>query len=227
VLPRRLLLCLVALPSACAHSSPAATDASSACRRLVESEPKDFADAMACVLDLGPTAAVPLATALRERPHGTGVEAALATLGALGGDDAVETLVSFVADRHPEAAAAALALGDCHQERTRMPLLEAAMDRLADPRLRAAACASLLRLGERQNVRLLVRGILLAGTPAGHDLEADLGLPQRPRWAYERYLLQRALRSVAGQDFGLDTDAPWQRLAECAERVDTWLESQR
>ncbi len=178
---------------------------------------------MTIVLALGPVASTPLIAALREQPDAPGVEAALATLGRLGGDGARELLLETVQDRAPYAAAAALAIGDCADATSAQPLLLTATDRLADPTLRAAACATLLRIGIRSEVRSLVRGILLAGTPHGRELERELGLPRRPRWAYERYLLQQALRDAAGEDFGLDTDAPWDAMLACADRVDSWL----
>ena len=45
--------------------------------------------------------------------------------------------------------------------------------------------------------------------------------------AYERYLVQVALRQAAGTDFGLDTDASWPQLQQCADKVSAWLEEQR
>lgn len=218
-----LSIALGALASGCAHSVADASRADDACRALVAAQPCDFAKSIADVMALGTEAAVPLAAALRAQPDAPGAEAALATLGRLGGSDARVLLTETVVDRAPQAAAAALALGDCADAGSAPPLLDAASDRLADPTLRAAACASLLRMGVRAEVRGLVRGILLAGTPHGRELERELGLPRRPRWAYERYLLQQALRDAAGEDFGLDTDAPWAALLACADRVDVWL----
>lgn len=180
---------------------------------------------MACVLDLGRPAVPSLVAALEAEPTGAGVEAAIAVLGRLGGDDARTWLLDALAARDGVEAFAALALGDCGTQDDRPALLVAATDRLADPQLRAAATASLLRLGCRRDVRSLVRGLLLAGTPAGRELERELGLPHRPRWAYERHLLQLALRDSAGTDFGLDTDAPWSELSRVADAVDRWLES--
>lgn len=218
-----LSIALGALAPGCAHSVADARRADDACRALVAAEPHDFAKSIAAVLALGAQASTPLVAALRSRPDAPGAEAAFATLGRLGGADARALLTETVVERAPQAAAAALALGDCADAQAAQPLLDAASDRLADPTLRAAACASLLRMGLRAEVRGLVRGILLAGTPHGRELERELGLPRRPRWAYERYLLQQALRDAAGEDFGLDTDAPWAKLLECADRVDAWL----
>jgi hypothetical protein len=36
-------------------------------------------------------------------------------------------------------------------------------------------------------------------------------------------LLQQALLAAAGQDFGMDTDAPWDELLAAADRIDAWL----
>lgn len=176
------------------------------------------------VLDLGPDAAPDLVDALRAEPDGPGVEAAVAVLGHLGGQPARDHLRATLQERDAAAAFAALALGDCGGDAERLVLREAARDRLADPLVRAGAAASLIRLGDRASVRTLVRGFLLAGTPPGRELEKELGLPHRPRWAYERHLLQLALRDAAGTDFGLDTDAPWEDLARVADAVDRWLE---
>lgn len=211
-------------PTDSAKSVPPGLDA---CRALVRAEPSNWPETMTAVLELGPTAAPALLAALREHDDGSGAEAAVAVLGRLGGVEARELLRDLVGDRGPMAAAAALALGDCGLPLDRTLLLATAEDRLADATLRAASTASLLRLGARDEVRNLVRGILLAGTPYGRELEQALGLPHRPRWAYERHLLQLALRDIAGQDFGLDTDAPWADLSRTATAIDLYLQTSR
>ncbi|MGE3171042.1 MAG: hypothetical protein AB7O97_00350 [Planctomycetota bacterium] len=194
------------------------------CDALVAAAPGDWPVAVPAVLDGGPAAAGPLAQALRRRPDGAGAEAALAVLGRLGGDVARELLLERVADRTPLAPAAALALADCGADADRPVLRAVAADRLADPTLRAAVAHTLLRLGDRAEVRELVRAIALADTPAGRPLQDRLGLPHKTRWAYERYLLITALRAVANGDFGLDTDASWPMLEQAAARVDEWLQ---
>jgi hypothetical protein len=193
------------------------------CRELVEAKPHQFAERMRAVLDVGQSAAATLAGELEGMPEATGVDAALATLGRLGGPEATRTLLRFLADRGPHASAAALALADCPADGVREQLQATVEDRLADPTTRTAAAASWIRLGAGNEVRTFVRGVMLAGTPHGQQLEPQLGLPRRPRWAYERYLLQQALLAVAGQDFGMDTDAPWDELLAAADRIDAWL----
>lgn len=178
---------------------------------------------MTAVLDRGPAAADALLRTIADEPTAPGVEAATAVLGRLGGTAARAYLAQTVDERLDHAAFAALALGDCGTAAEKAVLQAAADDRLADPLLRAGAAASLLRLGERRSLRNLVRGILLAGTPSGREHERALGLPHKPRWAYERHLLQLAFLDTAGTDFGLDTDAPWDELARVADRVDQWL----
>jgi len=193
------------------------------CRGLVEAKPHQFADRMRSVLDVGAVAAATLAEELEATPDADGVDAALATLGRLGGPDATRTLQRFLADRGPHASAAALALAECPAEGVREQLRTTVEDRLADPTTRMAAAASWIRLGAGIEVRTFVRGVMLAGTPHGLQLEQQLGLPRRPRWAYERYLLQQSLLAAAGQDFGMDTDAPWDELLAAADRIDAWL----
>jgi len=193
------------------------------CRDLVDSKPHQFADRMRAVPELGQGAAATLARELDATPEAAGVDAALATLGRLGGADATRTLQRFLADRGPHASAAALALAECPADGVREQLRATVEDRLADPTTRTAAAASWIRLGAGNEVRTFIRGVMLAGTPHGQELEPQLGLPRRPRWAYERYLLQQALLAAAGQDFGMDTDAPWDELLAAADRIDAWL----
>ncbi len=235
-----LFLTLLLAGGACSGPKASTSGTDEAARgimqRLVAASPTDWDRALTMALDLGPSAAPDLVAALQANPDGLGWEPALAALGELGSEQGRSLLRSRIAERSEQSAAAALALGRLGmQRRSRSAgseqaaaddvqlLVEAAQDRLADPTLRAASAASLVRLGALAPARRLVRGILLAGTPHGRALEAELGLPHRPRWAYERHLLQLALRDAAGQDFGLDTDAPWDRLLATADRVDRWL----
>lgn len=196
-----------------------------ACRQLVLAEPARWPATMNNVLELGPEASSTLAALLREHEEAPGAEAATAVLGRLGGAAARTLLCELIGDRSTLSGTAALALSDCGTEDEHPLLMATAADRLADPTLRAACAATLLRLGVRRELRALVRGILLAGTPAGRALEQQLGLPHRPRWAYERYLLQLALRDAVGSDFGLDTDAPWAELERVANAIDAYLEN--
>jgi hypothetical protein len=89
------------------------------CRDLVDAKPHQFAERMRAVLDLGQPAAAALAIQLEATPEAEGVDAALATLGRLGGADATRTLQRFLEGRGPHASAAALALAECPAEGVR------------------------------------------------------------------------------------------------------------
>ena len=232
--PRLLAALGACIAASCAGPAPTpATRATTAdpieqaCAELLDAPPERMTDALRATLALGREAAPKLAALLTKRPDAANVDAGLAALGTLGGADARATLREFLLARGPHAAAAALALAGCAEDSDRDELLAIVRDRLADPALRTACAATLLRLGTRAEVAEFVRGVLLAGTPHGRELEASLGLPRRPRWAFERYLLQRALVDAAGQDFGLDTDAPWDALKAAADRIDAWLRPTR
>ena len=232
--PRLLAALGACIAASCAGPAPTpATRATTAdpieqaCAELLDAPPERMTDALRATLALGREAAPKLAALLTKRPDAANVDAGLAALGTLGGADARATLREFLLARGPHAAAAALALAGCAEDSDRDELLAIVRDRLADPALRTACAATLLRLGTRAEIAEFVRGVLLAGTPHGRELEASLGLPRRPRWAFERYLLQRALVDAAGQDFGLDTDAPWDALKAAADRIDAWLRPTR
>jgi hypothetical protein len=193
------------------------------CRELLRAPPSSWAQQLPPVLALGAPAATALVEELRADPRAVGAQAAVAALGQIGGDDVASYLCEQVRDRSDLATEAALSLGTRGDRAARELLQATADDRLTDATLRAACAASLLRLGVREPIARLVRGIVLAGTPTGQELQRELGLPDKPRWAYERYLLQRAFRQTRGDDFGLDTDSPWPDLAAVAERIDQFL----
>ena len=222
----QLGLCLSACTTSGPEPRPTPADPDPierACSDLLGAPPERMTDALRAVLALGRDAAPTLARLATANPESPNLDAAFAALGSLGGPEAHTTLREFTLERGPHATAAALALAGCAQTTDRTDLLAIVDDRLADPALRTACAATLLRLGTRSEISDFVRGVLLAGTPHGRELESRLGLPRRPRWAFERYLLQLALRDAAGQDFGLDTDAPWDELRDAADRVDAWL----
>jgi hypothetical protein len=193
------------------------------CRELLQASPDGWAQRLPPVLVLGAPAATALVELLRADPQAPGAQAAVAALGRIGGDDAAAFLREQLAQRTELAAEAALSLGTRADAAATDALQATADDRLADATLRATCAASLLRLGVRQPVARLVRGVVLAGTPAGRDLQRELGLADKPRWAHERYLIQHALRQVHGDDFGLDADAPWPALVAAADRIDLFL----
>jgi hypothetical protein len=224
-----LLLCLPSCAGTGSAPDPAAPGPATfqGCRDLVQAPPSQWHERLPIVLALGAPAAPALVEAIAAEPTAPGAQAAVAALGQLGGDGTSTFLRQLLADRSELATEAALALGALGDQDARAPLLAAANDRLADPTLRAACAASLLRLGVRAEIAPLVRAILLAGTPPGQPAQQALGLPDRPRWAHERYLIQRALRDVRGDDFGLDTDAPWPALEATAAQVDAFLTGQQ
>lgn len=225
---RPVLLTLL-LP-ACASSppgppAPLAPDAvTEPCGVLVQAPPAEWATVLPPVLALGAAGAAPLIAALQRHPSAPGAQAAVAALGRTGNPAAVPFLLAVVADRGEQAVEAALALGELAPLEHAAALQSVVDDRLADATLRTACACTLLRLGIRRPVAPLIRGVLLAGTPAGQDLQVRLGLPERPRWAHERYLIQRTLRHTAGTDFGLDTDASWPDLLASADRIAVWLQ---
>jgi HEAT repeat protein len=173
----------------------------------------------------GPAASPALVAALQTHPGAPGAAAAIAVLGRIGDTAAVALLQELVTDRGPLATDAALALGERRAKAAEAVLCACVDDRFADPTLRTAAAVALVRLGRADAAHSLLRGVLLAGTPAGQALQRELGLPEKPRWALERYLVQRMLQQEAGTDFGLETDASWPDLEEAATRITTWLES--
>ncbi|MBK8096600.1 MAG: hypothetical protein IPK26_05800 [Planctomycetes bacterium] len=193
------------------------------CRALVHAEPKAWAAALPPVQGLGAGAAPLLVDELRAQPTAPGAQAAVAALGRLGNPAAEPFLLELLHDRGDLALEAAQALGTLPAAAATNALLDTMRDRLADATLRTACAASLLRLGQTAAVREFIVAVLLAGTPDGQQGAQRFGLPNKSRWAHERHLLIRALQAVAGQDFGLDTDAPWPALSAATARVDAWL----
>ncbi|MFY9344426.1 MAG: hypothetical protein WAT39_18175, partial [Planctomycetota bacterium] len=96
------------------------------------------------------------------------------------------------------------------------------------PALRTAAACALVQLGERRQALPFLRAVLLAGSPAGVQPGATVGLPVRTRWALERYLVQRLLQHEGEPALaaGLDPDASWPELEQVTERFCRWLERQ-
>lgn len=222
----------IAVPSAPKERATALP--AEACNALIAAQPAEWPERLPIVLACGTAATGPLLSGLQRDPEAPGAQAAIAALGQLGGEDARRGLVDLLARHGDLATEAALALaaaapplGPTAVVDTRAALLPIAADPLADPTLRAACAHSLLRLGARDQVRDLVRAIVLADTPGGRGVQQLVGLPAKTRWAYERYLVAAALAAVAGPEFAFDTDAPWPALAAAADRIDSWLGSQR
>lgn len=221
VKPHALLFALLA---ACA-AAPSAPPTSPAAAALLAAPAERWADAILASLPISAADTADLAKALLAAPTAPGAPAAIAVLGAsayAGGDAA---LVQLVADRGALATDAALALSD-RRAALAYDVLAAAMDdRAADPALRTAAACALVRLGHARAAQPLLRGVLLAGTPKGEALGRQLGLPVRPRWALERYFVQRLVLRENDPEFAyaLDADVSWPELERLADRLDAWL----
>ncbi len=198
-----------------------------AAQDLLQAPPQEWPTRMAGAFEHGERAVAPLVAGMRADPDAPGAQAAIRLLGILGGEAALSFLQQQLQERGRNATEAALALGEARGAMAVPLLLETARDRLADATLRCACVASLVRLGSGREVRGLVRAVVLAGTPAGEPLRLEHGLPQRSRWALERYMLQRALLAASGDDFGFDTDSPWPDLERAAGAIDAWLTAPR
>ena len=224
---RAFLPCL--LFAACAAPRPATERAEpelpARLTALVESTAADWPTRIAASLPMREDEARALLAAVRRRPTAPGAPAAIAALGRCGRAIDDEVLAEFVADRGNLAIEAALALGDRKPTNVTEVLRAAVDDFAADATLRTAAACALARMGHGAEVAPFLAAVLLAGTPAGAAAGARHGLPVRPRWAMERYLVQRLLLREGASDLAqrLDPDASWPALeAICAEVV-AWL----
>lgn len=192
---------------------------------LLEAAAAEWPDRIAASLPMREDEARSLLAAVRRRPTAPGAPAAVAALGRCDRaiDDAV--LAEFVADRGNLAIEAALALGERKPPTAADALRAAVADFAADATLRTAAACALARMGHGAEVAPFLAAVLLAGTPAGAAAGARHGLPVRPRWAMERYLVQRLLLREGATDLAhrLDPDASWPALATVTADVVTWL----
>lgn len=215
----RIVLLFVA---ACAAAPPPAGDP---CAELFAAMPHEWPERLPVAYSLGAPATPRLLALLRERPDAPGAPAAVCVLGRLGGDGVVSALQSLLIDRSPLAVDAALALGQLRAT-TAVGALQACVDDpVADATTRTAAACALVRCGAGAAATPLLRAVLLAGTPAGATSGRELGLPQRPRWALERYLVQRMLAQEGASELALalDPDASWPDLVAVTERIVAWL----
>lgn len=162
-----------------------------------------------------------LLRALERQPRGAGVQLALATLGKLGDPAATAYLEAQLSKGNAELSSeAALALGRLPSPAS-IAVLQAEMDRSRrDPLVRTAAAVALLDLGEVELSLPFLHAILLAGTPYGLALQQEFALPDRGRWAHERYLAISAIgRHFDGETFGLDPDSSWPSLKASVDRL--------
>jgi HEAT repeat protein len=213
---------ILLLLTACSTAGvPVAADSDAAVRALADSGPGRWHETLPPVLRSGPAAGAPLRRELARQPQAPGRQAVVAALGRSGDDRAAAELLRLVATRDPDAAEAAIALGACGSAAAWPALREAACDAQAPTRLRAAAAAALLRLGERQTSVPLLAALLLASTPQGRERARTHALPFQTRWAEERWLAIDAIAQACdGETFGLDPDAPWPRLAAGVEQFE-------
>lgn len=215
--PVVLALLLVPLTTGCQDTTLLTSQRLEPCRALVAAPPDAWREHWHKVHDLGPETTPVLVRCLEENPTGPGRQAAIHLLGEWRHPDraADAFLQGLVKAGSPDATAAALAIGK-RQDRTAVPLLVATVkDHSVPVTTRTAAACALLDLGETQQAVPLLRAVLLAATPYGHQLEREQGLPLKTTWALERYMVIEAIRRFShGKTFGLDEDAPWPTLRD-------------
>ncbi len=216
--------CTMAPPAPLTPDGPPATG--DPCALLIAAAPHEWAERLPPVHQLGPTAAPRLLQLLAEQPGAPGAPAAVACLGRLGGDGIGAFLTEQIQQRSALGVEAALALGELRDATSAATLTACVDDRFADATLRTAAACALVRLGERKAATPLLHAVLLAGTPAGVDRQQAMGLPTKPRWALERYLVQRLLLQEGAAELTatFDTDAPWSTLEAVTRSIVAWLE---
>ncbi len=210
---------------ACAAPAPEDPAADETVAELLAAEPHQWSAALPPVHRLGAAVAPRVQQAILDQPDAPGAPAATALLGLLGGDGTVAFLMTEVEDRSPLATEAAQALGTLRATHARDVLAACAADPAADATLRTAAACALARVGAGATAAPLLRAVLLAGSPAGVEPGREQSLPERSRWALERYMVQRLLRAEGAVELAeqLDPDAPWPALAEVTDRIVAWL----
>lgn len=227
------ILTLFALAPCCRAPDPVTPretpDPGALCRALHEAPAHLWAERVPPVLELGSRAEGPLLGLLDRAPGATGAQASVAVLGAIGEARAAEACRVLVEERGPLAVEAALALGRLPTDREDPALTAVLQDTFTDPTLRTAAACSLSRHGEATLAPRWIAAVVRAGSPGARVDERDLGVPQKTRWAQERYFVQRLLLALGHQDLAhaLDTDAPWPVLEALAPKVRDRLQQQR
>lgn len=191
---------------------------------LLRATPDQWAAAVPPVVSGGSAVAPLLLQGLQRQPDAPGAQAAIAVLGQIGDDAATPFLMAQVERRGETAVEAALALGALRTAPAVDLLMATMQDHLADATLRTACACALVALGNSRAAAPFVHAVLLADTPSGQALQREHGLAPKGRWALERYLLQRTLRSVGHDDFGLDPDLPWPTLQVVAAQIVAQLE---
>lgn len=204
-------------------ASPA--EVAAACRALHEAPAHRWGELLPAVVAAGAASEAPLIAALREAPAAAGAQASIATLGRIGGPEATDFCRGLVEERAPLAVEAALSLGELTVAADDDVLLACVQDRFTDATLRTAAACALARHGEREHAPRWIGAIVRAGTPGGRADERDLGVPNKSRWARERYFVQRTLLALGHRDLcdQLDTDASWPALEKLAPKIEARL----
>lgn len=201
----------------------------SACLDLVQASPGNWAALLPRAAALGAEAAPQLLRACELHPEGAGIQAAIHLLGRWGGAEARAYLHRQLQADVPLAEEAALALGRMQHQASREVLEETMADASLDPRVRAAACAARIDLGQIRACLPFIRALFQAATPFGQASSREQGFPARKvRWAHERYMVIEAIRrNLGGESFGLDEDAPWPRLRSGLQALERALSEKR
>jgi len=220
----RLLLgcCLLAACTSGVATIPPAVDP---CADLFAAAPHEWSERMAVAHALGADATPRLLALLQDHLAAPGAPAAVCLLGRLGGPGVTDALSTLVADRSSLATEAALALGELRADSANAVLRACVDDASADASTRTAAACALVRCGAAAAAIPMLTAVLLAGSPDGADKTRALGLPERPRWALERYMVQRLLAQEGATELALalDPDASWPALAAVTQRIAAWL----
>jgi HEAT repeat protein len=185
------------------------------CQALVAAEPSEWPMRWRATQALGPRATTTLVRCLRENQDGPGRQAAIHLLGDWHDPTAAAYLRELVAAKGPDTTEAALGLGKLGDPAVAALLVATVQDRDLATDSRVAAACALLDLGQPRHAVPLMQAVLLAATPYGTELRQAQGLPQKTRWAFERYMMIEAVRRFSnGETFGLDEDASWPRLRD-------------
>ncbi len=185
------------------------------CKALVAASPADWPGRWRAAHALGPGATRTLVRCLKKDSHGPGRQAAIHLLGDWRDPAAGPYLRELVDANSEEATEACLGLGKLADQRAVGLLVTTVQNHDQAIATRTAAACALLDLRQPRHAVPLMQAVLLAATPYGAGLEQAQGLPQKTRWAYERYMVIEAIRRFShGETFGLDEDASWPRLRD-------------
>ncbi|MEO0480545.1 MAG: HEAT repeat domain-containing protein [Planctomycetota bacterium] len=186
----------------------------SAAIALALAKPADWPEHIQRVRESGDSAVTELIDALHRLPGTDGSQAIVATLGALGGEEARRELRSRLSDPDVRIATeAGLALAHCGEESDRPLLVDTALDPSRPVRARTAALVGAILIRPTAELADLAEGIWLAGTDRRIDLRERYQLPDQSRWAFERTMLIELARSLEPEtDWDLDPDASWSQL---------------